>query len=282
MRDLRQVKIPKIKDSVTFEYLCKEIIESYCDYEQVQFNGRPGQSQNGVDIFARKKNGNKWIGIQCKVRESNLSEKDIIDELNKAKGFNPTLTTYQIYTTASRDSKIQEVIREKYDELIEDFGVKVKIVFWDDIEDILKKESCYRIYHRYYKEFFANNETLGHAIGKLINLDLGIGDSTDTNYEIMIGKVPEEKSGDYSGINYYKGCYFIVNFHERTMETFPIPCYSSDLERCFSSSFDRFRITNWINSIDNINDFIYNNESSIKSYISEKKYKKYIDRINEE
>jgi hypothetical protein len=168
------------------------------------------------------------------------------------------------------------VVREKYDKILEENGIEVKIVFWEDIEDLLKEECCYRVYHRYYKEFFANNETLGHGIGKVLNLDLGIGDNTDSHYEIMIGKIPEEKSGDYKGVNYYKGCYFLINFHERNMETFPIPCYPSDLEKCFSNRLDRFRISNWINSLKDINDFIYNNESAIKTYISKQDYKQYI------
>jgi hypothetical protein len=82
MRDLRHLRISKIKDSITFEYLCKEIIESIGGYEQVQFNGRPGQAQDGVDIFARKDGANEWIGIQCKVRNKDISEKNVIDEIN--------------------------------------------------------------------------------------------------------------------------------------------------------------------------------------------------------
>jgi hypothetical protein len=281
MRDLRHIRISKIKDSVTFEYLCKEIIESLGFYEQVQFNGRPGQPQNGVDIFARRKSISEWIGIQCKVRENDISEKDIIDELQKAKGFNPKLSLYQIYTTSSRDTKIQKLIRVKYDDLLENFGVKVEIVFWEDIEDILKEERCFRVFHRYFKEFFANNETLGHGIGKVISLDLGVGESTDSHYELMIGKIPTEQTNDYYGVNYYKGCYFLINFLERKMETFPIPCFPSDLEQCFSNNFDRFRISSWINSIKDINDFIYSNESSIQSYISKEKYKEFLDGNNE-
>ena len=98
----------------------------------------------------------------------------------------------------------------------------------------------------------------------------------------MIGKIPNEKSGDSNGANYYRGCYFLINFLERRMETFPIPCYPSDLEQCFSNKFDRFRISNWINSIKDIDDFIYNNESSIQSYISKQKYNEYIDENNNE
>ena len=283
MSNLRHIQIPKVNDSKTFEYICKEITETRGEYEQVQFNGRPGQPQDGVDVFARKNGTKDWIGIQCKVRSNNdLSNKEILDEIEKAKDFNPDLEFYHIYTTASRDVKLQEFIRTKYDKILEDYGFKIQIVFWEDIEDILKEEKYYLVYHRYYKKFFANNETLGHGIGKIINLDLGIGDSADTHYELMIGKIPDEESRDYNNANYYKGCFFLINFHERKMETFPLPCSSSDLEQCFSNKFDRFRITEWINSIENINDFIYNNDSDIKTYISKEKYEKFLKELNDE
>lgn len=283
MNNLKHIKISKIKDSITFECLSKDIIETKGVYEQVQFNGRPGQPQDGVDVFARKNGTKEWIGIQCKVRYNNdLSEKDILDEIEKAKNFNPDLTYYHIYTTASRDVNIQEFIRTKYDEILEEYGFKIQIIFWEDIEDILKEEKHYFVYHRYYKEFFANNETLGHGIGKVLDLDLGIGDSTDTHYELMIGKIPEEKHGDHSDSNYYKGCFFLINFHERKMETFPVPCFPSDLEQCFSNRLDRFRISEWINSIKNINDFIYSNDSDIKTYISKEKYNEFIKELNNE
>lgn len=283
MNNLMYIEIPKIKDPIIFEHICKDIIESKGEFEQVQFNGRSGQPQDGVDIFARKNDTKEWIGIQCKVRSNNdLSEKDILDEIKKAKDFNPDLTCYYVYTTSSRDVIIQEFIRTKYDEILKDYGFKIQILFWEDIEGILKEEKYYLVYHRYYKEFFANNETLGHGIGKVLNLDLGIGDSTDTHYEIMVGKIPDEKFGDHNNANYYKGCFFLINFHERKMETFPVPCFPSDLEQCFSNGLDRFRITEWINSIENINDFIYNKDSDIKAYISKEKYYEYIKELGDE
>ncbi len=283
MNNLTYIKIPKIKDSIIFENICKEIIETKGEYEQVQFNGRPGQSQDGVDVFARINGTKEWIGVQCKVRSNNdLSKRVILNEIGRAKNFNPNLSYYYVYTTASRDVTIQEFIRAEYDKILKEYGFRIQILFWEDIEDILKEEKYYLVYHRYYKEFFANNETLGHAIGKVLNLDLGIGDSTDTHYELMIGKIPNDESGDHNNANYYKGVFFLINFHERKVETFPVPCFPSDLEQCFSNRLDRFRITEWINSLENINDFIYNKDSNIKTYISMEKYYEYINELKDE
>ncbi len=70
MRDLRTLQIPKIKDGIKFEHLCRDIWKNDKNhYELVAFNGRPGQSQDGVDIFGREIDSKKWFGIQCKVRK---------------------------------------------------------------------------------------------------------------------------------------------------------------------------------------------------------------------
>jgi hypothetical protein len=53
MNNLMYIEIPIIKDSIIFEHICKDIIKNKGEYEQVQFNGRPGQPQDGVGIFAR-------------------------------------------------------------------------------------------------------------------------------------------------------------------------------------------------------------------------------------
>lgn len=277
MRDLSHIVIPKIKEQLTFERLVKDITEAKEGYGQVQFNGRSGQHQDGVDVFARNESTKEWIGIQCKVRSTNvLSKTEILNEIKKAKNFNPKLTTYHIYTTASRDVNLQEYIRINFDEFYIKYGFEVHIVFWEDIENLLKIERYYAIYHRYYNEFFANNETLGHGIGKVINLELGIEESLDSHYELMIGKIPDSIESNNDKANYYRGVYFVINFLEKKMETFPIPCASSDLEQCFSNKLDRFRISNWINSIPDIDKFIYINSDSYTAYIYKDKYQKFL------
>lgn len=46
-------------------------------------------------------------------------------------------------------------------------------------------------------------------------------------------------------------------------------------------NFDRFRITKWINSIKNLDKFIYSNEDSLETYITKKEYTKYLEAMNE-
>jgi len=283
MHDLRTIQIPKITDGIKFEYLCRDIWKNNKDkYELVQFNGRPGQPQDGVDVFGREIDDQQWFGVQCKARKDSnkLGKREIIEEMAKALKFNPMLRKYMLMTTLDRDVKIQEMMRT--------INMKPKIkftfelLFWEDIEELLKREENFNIYYKYYQSFFADNTTLGHSIGKLLNLELGTGDSTDTHYELMIGKIPDYRDKSHNEVDYYRGTYFIVNFHERKMETFPIPCFESDLEMAFRYKFDRFRIAKWLNSIKNIDDFICNDESSFESYITIEEHKKFIESLHEE
>ncbi len=277
MHDLNSLCIPSIKDSRIFERLCRDIWKNNDLYINVELNGSSGQGQQGVDVFGRNKNTNNWFGIQCKVREKKLTRQEIQREIDEAKKFNPKLEKYIICTTLKRDAKLQEILREFNSKDI----FNIQLLFWDDIEELLKEERNFNIFHRYYEEFFVDNQTLGHSIGKLINLELGIGNSRDTHYDLMIGKIPQYKKEKKTSVDYYQDTYFIINFHERKMDTFPLPCFDSDLEQVFFLPFDRFRITKWINSIKNLDKFIYSNEDSLETYITKEEYTKYLEAMNE-
>lgn len=281
MHDLRTLNITKIKDGIKFEYLCRDIWKNNKKYDLVEFNGRPGQAQNGVDVFGRKIEDQQWFGIQCKARKdgNKLGETEIRDEINKAIYFNPFLKNYTLITTLDRDEKLQELMRIINSE--PDVNFVFDILFWDDIEELLKDEENFNIYFKYYQSYFADNRTLGHSIGKLLNLELGTGTSTDTHYEIMIGKIPEYKGQESHQVHYYRGTYFIVNFHERKFETFPIPCFESDLEMAFSNPYDRFRITKWLRSIDNFDEFLFGDDDSFESFISIEEDRQYIESLKE-
>lgn len=275
IHDLRSIQIPKIEDDKQFEYLCRDLYKNKTTLENVSFNGKPGQHQDGVDIFGRNIKDRKWIGLQCKVRSTNtfISRKALEEEINKAEKFNPKIDEYFIVTTLNRDIKTQEAIREIINTRI--LAFKLDIVFWEDICDLLKEEINYNIYYQYYHTYFADNTTFGHAIGKLINLELGEGTQLDTHYELMIGKIPNYKDEIQNTVNYYRGTYFIINFHERKMETWTHKCFPSDIEEAFRNPYDRFRISQWINSIPDIDSFIYNDESNHYSYLSDNDIEKY-------
>ena len=125
-----------------FELLCWDLWKTiWCD-ENTEKHGRIGQSQQGVDIYGQPGNGKKvWAGVQCKGKENftnqTLTEKELIEEVEKAKKFVPPLSEYIFATTAPRDGKIQKVAREitQLHKSADLFSVTV--YGWEDIDALL-------------------------------------------------------------------------------------------------------------------------------------------------
>lgn len=284
--DLRFIEIPKIDNDILFEELCKDLLTGDETYINVNIHGRSGQKQDGVDVYARKRNDNKWIGIQCKVRSTNssFSESELLREVKMAKNFNPKISEYYLYTTLERDTKTQELVRKINDELhaLEDFIFDIK--FWADIAEIIKDEQHLSVYFKYYKKFFRDNTSFGHSIGKLMNLELGFDDKIDTHYELILGKIPELKETEKpTNVHYYKNTYYIINLHNKRMEFFtptsitePPYCFISDIIYAIDNRIDCYRVVKWINNISNLDKFIYDDNYNCEFYISRKEYEEYI------
>jgi tetratricopeptide (TPR) repeat protein len=120
-----------------FENLCFQLFSKLWNDPYIQRNGRKGQSQNGVDIFG--KCIDKLTGLQCKGKQvypqKQVTEKEIDEEVNKAKNFSPKLYSYVILTTAPRDSKIQEYVRIKSQENNQIGLFEIHVFFWEDITE---------------------------------------------------------------------------------------------------------------------------------------------------
>ncbi len=276
--DLRFVEIPKIDNDTIFEDLSRDILKCDHNFTNVSIHGRPGQKQDGIDVFCRRLDNNNWIGIQCKVRSTNraFTLAELLAEVNQALKFNPQIKEYYIYTTLSRDVATQGLVRNINANHIPANVFSFEIRFWEDIVDMLKEKKCESVYYRYYHKYFKDNITLGHAIGKLINLDLQFDGSNDTKYELMIGKIPKTRDDERKNVDYYRDTYFIANLNDRSIEHFTksqtseaVVCFPSDIEQAFSNPIDCYRIAKWLESIRNIDDFIYsdhyNYEFSITS-----------------
>lgn len=141
MADFSSTTIPPPTDWQAFERYCRILFEYVLKDPQTQLNGRPGQRQNGVDVYGRRGvDGGLWVGIQCKGKEGKtygkeVTEKELRGEVKKAFHFEPRLSEFILVTTAPRDAKIQRVAR-----LITDENKKaghpmaVAIWGWEDIE----------------------------------------------------------------------------------------------------------------------------------------------------
>jgi hypothetical protein len=95
-------------------------------------HGRPGQAQNGVDIYSTT--SNVIIAAQCKLTFGTLTTKAIQDEVYNASTFNPPLNHLHICTTSPRDVHMQAFVRT----ISANFSVD--ILFWDDITAEIEKD----------------------------------------------------------------------------------------------------------------------------------------------
>lgn len=141
--------IPPPKDWQTFEALCKDLWSEILDDRNIQLHGRGGQTQHGVDIFGKNKEGRNY-GIQCKQKShsQNLTIEEVDAEIKKAESFSPKLDVYILATTAPKDQKIETHVREISERNSTNGKFLVYVYGWGDVEFELNNYS--RIFLKYY------------------------------------------------------------------------------------------------------------------------------------
>ena len=280
---IRDLSLPPPKDDREFEKLCRSLWQRLLGDPGVQFVGRKGQGQAGVDLFGRKKGTLEWVGIQCKVRSGGaLSENDVRRDVAKAKAFNPRLSELVFATTARRDAGLQSLARTLTEENVRAGAFTVTIFTWDDIEEELAKEANLDLCKSFYGGFFVDYERRGIAISRILGLSIGVGREADTGYEILLGKTPEADSPDsYSALDYWKGNYIIGNWNDKRIDTFPVPTFASDLEHVFPLKRDAYIIAKWLTSLKSVDDVIYGRDERHVMLITEDEYKEYLDSLRD-
>ncbi len=154
-----------------FESLCKKLWGEIWNCPEIQKNGRLGQEQNGVDVFGIPFGEDAFYGIQCKGKNeynnNQFSKKEIDDEIEKSKTFEPSLKKLYFATTALNDSKIQAYVRTKNIEHIKSGLFEVHLFSWETIVDLIdenKQTHDWYIKNQNYKSnksvklTFENNE----------------------------------------------------------------------------------------------------------------------------
>ena len=136
-------QIRKPENWQDFESLCKKLWgEIWNCSDTIQRNGRNGQNQHGVDIYGIPQGQSGYYGIQCKGKEeythSQLTKKEIDREIAKAKNFKPSLKRFVFATTANKDVTIEEYIRIKNIENINEGLFEIYLASWEDIVDLLR------------------------------------------------------------------------------------------------------------------------------------------------
>jgi hypothetical protein len=143
--------LPKPKSWDEFEDIVWEIYTRRWRDPHAQRYGRSGQAQKGIDIYGQQSGSSKYVAVQCKRYEDNkLNLSTINSEIFKAEEFPSSVSEYIIATTASRDTKIQDSVRQLNEQRMSENKFSVHIVFWEDLCSYLTEPDNYDLIGKYY------------------------------------------------------------------------------------------------------------------------------------
>lgn len=123
---------PPPKDWQAFERMCQALARCIWMTPYVTANGRPGQKQHGVDLYGTPHNATGVHGMQCKC-VAELTEHELLEEVDKAKGFQPRLAEFIVATTAPKDATLLAVARRITEEHRHNGLFPVRLLAWDDL-----------------------------------------------------------------------------------------------------------------------------------------------------
>jgi len=155
MSTFNNSRLPPPQDPREFEKMLVAAAKIRWNNTNFSLNGRPGQKQNGVDVFGTMGNV-AGIGIQCKNTIYKLTEKLIRSEIDEAKNFDPQLNKLYIATTLNGDSSIQEIVRKCSSSNESEGLFGISIMFWEEIVGELTKDQ--QILFQFYPELKLNSE----------------------------------------------------------------------------------------------------------------------------
>ncbi|UWQ83268.1 PIN domain-containing protein [Leisingera caerulea] len=151
MVNLTSVDLLPPADWQAFERLIRDLFESEWQTDDAQAHGRSGQEQWGVDVYGTDQRHNKFVGIQCKGRtggyRKGLKEKELREEVEKAKKFEPRIQRFILATTAPNDANLQKVARELSEEHGKIGLFEVSVLSWDELKPILDRHPNVALRH---------------------------------------------------------------------------------------------------------------------------------------
>lgn len=146
-----------------FESLCKKLWgEIWGCSDSIKKNGRKGQAQHGVDVYGIPHGETMYYGIQCKGKDGNLNSKltqeEVDEEIEKAKTFIPALKKLIFATSANKDAVIEEYIRLKNSENIQNGLFEIDIFSWEDIVDLISENKTTKDWYVYNIQYKLSSE----------------------------------------------------------------------------------------------------------------------------
>jgi len=130
MPTLAEQQVPLPTSGEEFENIVRDALRLRFDLLEVSRQGAGPHTQNGVDLFAQDDRG-RWLGVQC--RNTDVTFKDVEDEVAKAENFKPALAEFFMATTRPRSVALQERVRVLSDERRAKEMFRVHVLFWPDI-----------------------------------------------------------------------------------------------------------------------------------------------------
>ena len=139
------VELPPPRNWQDFEDFCCELFSAEWGDPHTEKHGRPGEAQNGVDVFGQC--DGEWHAVQCKRRrlfpEASLSEKDVRDEIEAARSQSRTLSSLVVATTAPRSTAHGNLAAL----LTEETGFRVEVYGWAELVRRLQRHED--LFHRW-------------------------------------------------------------------------------------------------------------------------------------
>ncbi len=142
--------LPQPNNWQDFERLSHDLYKRLWETNDAELHGRTGQPQAGVDVYGKDRKEGRFVGVQCKGKNSDyghgVTEGELIAEIEKAKNFEPPIELFILATTAPNDQKIQAKAREISLEHRQKGLFEVQVKGWDtlkqditDYPDLLRK-----------------------------------------------------------------------------------------------------------------------------------------------
>jgi len=169
--DLQQLDLPPPRNWQDFQNLCHALWEREWNCPTIQQNGRPGQKQRGVDIFGRPNGGDRFHGIQCKLKSADgtrppvLTQTEVEHEVAEAKTFTPPLEHLIVATTAPQDAHIQAFARQLSARHAEVGLFKVDVLAWPELKARLAKHEA--ILGRFYPSASATTVRIDEGVSAI-------------------------------------------------------------------------------------------------------------------
>lgn len=219
-----------------FESLCKKLFgEVWNCRNTIRKNGRSGQDQSGVDVYAIPKGEEGYFGIQCKGKDdytkAKVTKKEALVEIAKAAKFEPKLKAFIIATTANKDAAIETFIRNEDLKSRQNGGFEIQLYSWEDLVDLIEE-------NRETYLWYINGQQFRDKYECIVLVDGQISSTLKPTYTRSITKYitkAQERIFNNSSIN------SILNFSDKIGRMYP--SYYGQQKRQFNYSICPLQIS---------------------------------------